>query len=58
MGMQLTEAAKQNMARYHREHPRDSRPAHKYNIGDGARRAEERKLFERYQSHFKVDSET
>jgi hypothetical protein len=57
MGMQLTDVARQNMARYHREHPRDKRPAHRYNVGDEARRAEERELFARYQSYFDVKTE-
>jgi hypothetical protein len=57
MGMQLTDVANQNMAWYHREHPRDSRPTHKYKLGDDARVAEERKLFERYQSYFNVETE-
>jgi Sulfotransferase family len=57
MGIPLTDVARQNMANYHREHPRDSRPTHKYSMGDDGRLAEERKLFERYQSYFKVKTE-
>jgi hypothetical protein len=57
MGMQLTDVARRNMAQYHREHPRDSRPTHKYNIGDDSRRAQERELFARYQRYFDIKTE-
>jgi Sulfotransferase family len=57
MGIQLTDRARQAMETYVRENPRDNRPTHKYNVGDAARLAEERKLFERYQTYFKVKTE-
>jgi Sulfotransferase family len=58
MGIALTDRARQAMTVYLREHPRESRPAHKYSDGDAERRAEERKLYERYQTHFGVKNET
>jgi hypothetical protein len=45
------------MAAYVTSHPREARPAHRYSIGD-AHLAEERKLFQRYQSFSKVQSES
>ena len=57
IGIPFTAAARQAMETYVRENPRDNRPTHKYNVGDAARRAEERKLFERYQNKFSVKTE-
>lgn len=57
MGLELTGRAKDAMQRYMREHPREQRPAHKYSSGDAARQQDERKLFERYQTRFNVESE-
>jgi hypothetical protein len=57
IGIVLSQEAKQAMATYLREHPRESRPAHKYNVGDAARFADERKVFERYQNYFQVKNE-
>ena len=57
MGTPLTGKARQAMADYLQEHPRDNRPTHKYNVGDAQRLAEERKLFERYQTKFSVKTE-
>jgi hypothetical protein len=57
MGLVLSAEGKEAMAKYLREHPRESRPVHKYNVGDAARYAEERKVFERYQNHFQVRNE-
>ena len=57
MNVPLTSAARQAMAAYLNEHPREKRPEHKYNVGDATRHAEERKLFERYQNQFAVKNE-
>jgi hypothetical protein len=57
MGIPFTERAKQAMQSYLRDHPRESRPAHRYATGDTERLSAERRLFERYQGHFKVESE-
>jgi len=57
MGIPFTDKAQEAMRTYLRERPRESRPAHRYSVGDAARLAAERALFERYQRHFKVESE-
>lgn len=57
MGFELTDRARQAMAAYLKEHPRESRPAHKYSVGNADRRAVERKLFVRYQARFGVRDE-
>jgi hypothetical protein len=48
VGAEFTPAARAAMETYLRENPREARPAHKYSGGDEAKRAAERKLFERY----------
>lgn len=58
MNITLSPSARTAMQTYLREHPRESRPAHKYVVGDEDRRRDERKLFERYQSRFSVKSES
>lgn len=58
MGIQLSAAARETMEAYLRERPRESRPQHKYSIGDAERLTEERKLFDRYQKRFNVKTET
>jgi Sulfotransferase family len=57
MGLALSPEGKEAMEKYLREHPRENRPAHKYNVGDASLYAEERKVFERYQNHFQVGNE-
>lgn len=57
MGFELTDAARQAMAAYVREHPRESRPAHTYEVVDSERQSIERKIFERYQSRFGTKAE-
>ena len=57
MGVPLSDRAKQAMSAYLKAHPREARPAHRYNVGNAERHAEERKLFERYQSYFNVKTE-
>lgn len=57
MGIELTAAARKAMNNYIAAHPRESRPAHKYNVDVAARASEERKLFERYQRRFNVKTE-
>jgi hypothetical protein len=58
LGFSMTDRARRAMQTYIREHPRESRPAHKYDSGDAERLSHERSLFERYQSRFKVESES
>jgi ADP-dependent phosphofructokinase/glucokinase len=58
LGFSMTDRARRAMQTYIREHPRESRPAHKYDSGDAERLTQERSLFERYQSRFKVESES
>jgi hypothetical protein len=53
----FTPQARAAMEKYLREHPRESRPPHKYSGVDSAKQAEERKLFERYETRFKVARE-
>lgn len=57
MGIELSDCARQAMTKYLSEHPRESRPAHRYSIGDAARESEERQLFARYQEYFNTKSE-
>jgi hypothetical protein len=58
MGIELAEPARAAMAAYIASHPREARPPHRYSTGDAQQRADERKLFERYQSFFRVQSES
>jgi len=57
MDIELSGAARQAMEAYLREHPRESRPAHQYKVGDAGCRDEERSLFDRYERHFNVKRE-
>jgi hypothetical protein len=57
MEVSLTDGARRAMMDYLAAHPRDSRPAHKYNVDVAARISEERKLFERYDQRFNVEPE-
>lgn len=57
MKIELTAAAKRAMTDYMDKHPREARPKHLYKIGDEKRLSEERRLFERYQRAFGVQSE-
>jgi hypothetical protein len=57
MGVTMTDAARKALTDYITAHPRESRPAHKYNVDVAARITEERKLFERYQTRFNVKTE-
>jgi hypothetical protein len=57
MGVDLSDRSKQCMAKYIREHPRESRPVYKYSTENARGHADERKLFERYQSFFNVKTE-
>ncbi|MET0987360.1 MAG: sulfotransferase [Steroidobacteraceae bacterium] len=54
MGETFTERAREAMRAYLREHPRSSRPPHRYADGQAERRNEERKLFDRYLKRFNV----
>jgi hypothetical protein len=57
LGIPFTDRARTAMEHYHRAHPREARPAHRYAVGEAAQVAAERKLFERYQTRFGVVSE-
>lgn len=57
MGIAMLDASRDAMAGYLKDNPRESRPAHQYQIGDAEQHRRERKLFERYQNRFKVKSE-
>ena len=57
LGILLTDEARRSLEAYVRDNPRDNRPTHQYATGDAARLAEERKVFDRYQSYFEVKSE-
>jgi hypothetical protein len=57
IGIPFTDRAKRAVQAYLRDHPRESRPAHKYATGDTQRLSAERNLFERYQTYFNVESE-
>ena len=57
LGIVLSQEGKQAMVTFLREHPREKRPAHKYSVGDAARFAEERMVFERYQNYFHIKNE-
>lgn len=58
LNMPLTAEARTAMENYLREHPRESRPAHKYSDADEAQRATEYTLFERYLTRFDVKTES
>ena len=53
----VRDAARAAMQGYLDAHPRESRPAHKYNVDASAHQNEERKLFERYRDFFQVKTE-
>ena len=55
--IELTDNARQSIAKYLRENPREKRPLHQYSIGDKNRFSDERKYFARYQKFFNVASE-
>jgi hypothetical protein len=57
MGIPLTTLARTAMQRYLREHPRESRPPHRYAVGGSEQQNEERKLFDRYVKRYQVKSE-
>ena len=57
MGVPLSERARQAMSVYLQAHPREARPQHRYSVGNAERQAEERNLFDRYQSYFNVPTE-
>ena len=57
IGIAITDQARAAMDNYLRQHPRENRPPHQYGMGAGERLSDERKLFERYQTLFKVPTE-
>lgn len=55
-GLELDDASRQAMQKYLDDHPRSSRPVHKYPVFDGDLDLE-RKAYGRYQSYFDVPNE-
>ena len=56
-GLELSDGARESMARYMRDYPRSSRPRHKYKLGDADQIRREREAYRRYQEYFKVPNE-
>jgi len=56
-GIDLNESSRRAMAHYLAEHPRDARPAHKFNAGSPEAVARAREAFARYQTVFRIPSE-
>ena len=56
-GIPLTDDGRGSMERYLAEHPRDSRPPHRFNIGSPAAVARARAAFARYQARFDIPTE-
>ncbi|HKR45822.1 MAG TPA: sulfotransferase [Paraburkholderia sp.] len=57
MGIDLSDAARSAMQAYLDANPRESRPAHKYNVDAEGHLSEERELFQRYHTYFDVKTE-
>lgn len=57
LGMAMSQPARDAISAYLAAHPRGSRKAHQYSIGDDERIARERQAFQRYESYFKVPRE-
>ena len=56
-GIPLYEECRRGMAKYLADHPRDSRPPHKFNIGSPDVVARARQAFKRYQDYFDIPIE-
>lgn len=57
LGMELSDAARNAIAAHLAAHPRGSRKAHRYSIGEEDRIARERKAFADYEAYFRVPRE-
>ncbi|MFA5633159.1 MAG: sulfotransferase [Porticoccaceae bacterium] len=57
LDIELTPTALAAMRHYLDEHPREQRPAHRYNTGKAELYGEERELFARYENYFGVHRE-
>ncbi|PVX75660.1 sulfotransferase family protein [Paraburkholderia unamae] len=57
MGIDLSDTARNAMHAYLEANPRESRPAHKYNVDAQGHLSEERELFKRYHTYFDVKTE-
>jgi hypothetical protein len=57
LGMAFGAAFRQRIGAYFAAHPRTSRPAHRYAVGEADRIAAEREYYCRYQEYFAVPSE-
>jgi hypothetical protein len=56
-GIPLSDEGRAGMAKYIAEHPRDSRPAHRFSIGSPDTVESARKAYQRYQDYFGIVSE-
>ena len=56
-GLTLSEAGRNGIEQYLKNHPRTARPAHKFDIGSPESVANARCAFKRYQDYFGVESE-
>jgi Sulfotransferase family len=56
-GLTLSDAGREGIAQFLKNHPRDARPAHKFGIGAPEAVASARKAYKRYQDYFNVESE-
>lgn len=55
--LHLSEVGRKGIAQYVAEHPRDSRPPHRFKATEGGEILRQRALFKRYQDYFSVPSE-
>jgi hypothetical protein len=56
-GIPLSDQGRAGMVKYLTEHPRDSRPPHKFNIGSDEAVASARQAYQRYEDYFKIPLE-
>jgi Sulfotransferase family len=56
-GIVLSEQGRRGMAKYLADNPRDARPAHKFNAGEGEAVTGARLAYKRYQEYFKIPNE-
>lgn len=56
-GFEMTDRGREAMRRYMVEKPRESRPAHQYDVGEQEMIETERRAYKRYQDYFDVPSE-
>ena len=56
-GIALSDEGRGGIVKYLAEHPRDSRPPHKFNVGSDEAVARARQAFKRYQDYFNIPME-